>query len=165
MALMKYKEYRNLLIQNLTKLSHSNTAIERRKISSANIVGLTVMIFLVVILMNMESPYKLNKPQKPQLIEYPTAMRVQIGKQFLENSMRDPASLEWSVISTTSNNAVCYEFSAKNEFGTMSTSSAVISSDGKQFKVQDEQTFDSLWKQECVSQHKENRPGSRFLSI
>jgi len=79
-----------------------------------------------------------------------TVFRAQIGAKVLKSAMRDPDSLKFASVLAMESGAVCYEYRARNGFGGMNFSRAVLGSDGKTFKGDDEAGFTKLWNRECA---------------
>ena len=81
--------------------------------------------------------------------EEETFVKAQIGAKVLKQAMRDPDSFKLASVLVMDSGAVCYEYRARNGFGGMNVSHAVLSSDGKTFKGQDEDGFSRVWNKEC----------------
>lgn len=72
----------------------------------------------------------------------------------LKKAMRDPDSFKLeSALMIDATGAVYYEYRARNGFGGLNVGVAVISCDGKHFKVKenDGNSFVALWNKECAN--------------
>lgn len=88
-----------------------------------------------------------NKKKDDEAIQKAT-----IGAIALKKAMRDPESFKLeSALVINDTGAVCYDYRARNGFGGVNVGHAVLASDGKRFKTNEEDGFTKLWNKECVN--------------
>lgn len=74
------------------------------------------------------------------------------GAVTLKKAMRNPDSFKLeSAFVIDSTYAVCYEYRAQNGFGGVNAGRAVLSADGKRFKISTMDGFAILWNKECAN--------------
>lgn len=95
-----------------------------------------------------KAPKELAATQK----EDAATQRAATGAVLLKKAMRDPDSFKLdSALVIDGSGAVCYNYRAKNGFGGVNRSHAVLSADGKKFKTDEMDGFISLWNKECAN--------------
>jgi hypothetical protein len=73
------------------------------------------------------------------------------GALTLKRAMKDPESFNLTSLVVKDSGAACYEYRAKNSFGAILPSSAVLTSRGKLLtQTQDGNTFVGAWNKECT---------------
>jgi Na+-translocating ferredoxin:NAD+ oxidoreductase RnfG subunit len=76
--------------------------------------------------------------------------RALIGALTLKKAARDPDSFNLiSALVIDENNAVCYQYRARNGFGGMNIEQAVFSGKNDKIKTSSEDGFASAWNREC----------------
>lgn len=95
-------------------------------------------------------------PQTPQQAaasqrEDAAVQRAANGAVVLKNLMRDPDSFKLeSALVVRHTGAVCYQYRAKNGFGGITGSMAVLAGNGSTFLTSDMSGFGALWQKECA---------------
>lgn len=75
-----------------------------------------------------------------------------VGALALKRAMKDPTAFDLTSLVLKPNGTACYEYRAKNSFGAILPSSAVLSASGKMLvQEKDGNAFVSLWNKECTS--------------
>ncbi|HEY3432528.1 MAG TPA: hypothetical protein VGK09_08270 [Rhodocyclaceae bacterium] len=73
------------------------------------------------------------------------------GAMQLKNGMKDPATFELTSLYLTPTDFACYEYRAKNSFGAILPSSAVLTPKGKLLlRERDNGAFATNWNKECT---------------
>lgn len=116
------------------------------------------LIYLVggIIFGILQTEHQKNQPIDPAVAEnnkqYKIMLnRAALGLIMLKKNLRDPESFKLEsafVIKDTL--AVCYEFRARNGFGGINLSHAVLSRDMQNFKIENLDGFIPLWNKECA---------------
>lgn len=89
---------------------------------------------------------KAEREKKDAAVQRATA-----GAVVLKKAMRDPDSFKLeSALVIDGTGAVCYEYRAKNGFGGTNVGKAVLASDGKTFRTNQNDGFSRLWNKECA---------------
>ena len=74
-----------------------------------------------------------------------------VGARMLKRAARDPEAFELRSLDVMPNGTACYEYRAKNGFGAILPSSAVLTSAGKMLlKERDGNAFSSVWNKNCT---------------
>ena len=73
------------------------------------------------------------------------------GALTIKKAMKDPEAFELKSLVVKPNGTACYEYRAKNSFGAILPSSAVLSSKGKLLtQERDGNSFVAVWNKECT---------------
>lgn len=162
MALIKCKECGNQVSSKAQTCPQCGARIARKPMGCGGLVGMVLLGVIVLgVFASMIGPKAPPPPPTPAPTPEQVAAkkkqnesiaRAQAGAAMLKQAMRDPDSFKLSqalVIDGTG--AVCYEYRARNGFGGMNIGHAVISSDGKTFKTENDAGYHNLWNKECAN--------------
>src|SRR5690606_15924854 len=102
------------------------------------------------------TPAELEAKRKKEAAEMKERLEVAVasqGAKALKSAMRNPDSFKLEKALVMDDGSVCYEYRAQNGFGGMNVGSAVLSADGKVFKLNSDDGFAKVWNKLCANKY------------
>ena len=118
----------------------------------AVIFGIPVVVGIIAGAINDQEPKDSKTTSTPSDPKRDAQLQAAgAGAMILKKAMKDPTAFELTSLTVHANGTACYNYRAKNSYGAVLPSSAVLTPKGKMLtQEQNEDAFIKVWNKECT---------------